>query len=133
MFGVRRNRLAAASGFAGEQAPASQQGVQGVWQIQQKKSAQRHGFKTGEFIVYPAHGVGQIVSIDEQEVAGHKLELFVIDFQKDKMRLKVPVAKATSIGMRKLSEDRLCRARAAGRAGPRPRQAHHVVAPRPGI
>jgi CarD family transcriptional regulator len=72
--------------------------------IQQKKSAQRHGFKTGEFIVYPAHGVGQIVSIDEQVVAGHALELFVIDFQKDKMRLKVPVAKAASIGMRKLSE-----------------------------
>ena len=72
---------------------------------QQKKSAQRHGFKTGEYIVYPAHGVGQISSIDEQEVAGHKLELFVIDFQKDKMRLKVPVAKATSIGMRKLSEE----------------------------
>ncbi|MBB6010955.1 CarD family transcriptional regulator [Aquamicrobium sp. NLF2-7] len=71
----------------------------------QKKSAPtRHGFKSGEFIVYPAHGVGQIVTIEEQEVAGHKLELFVIDFQKDKMRLKVPVAKATSIGMRKLSE-----------------------------
>ncbi|TIU07067.1 MAG: CarD family transcriptional regulator, partial [Mesorhizobium sp.] len=72
---------------------------------QKKSSAARHGFKTGEYIVYPAHGVGQIVSIDEQEVAGHKLELFVIDFQKDKMRLKVPVAKATSIGMRKLSEE----------------------------
>jgi CarD family transcriptional regulator len=72
---------------------------------QKKSTAARHGFKTGEFIVYPAHGVGQIVSIDEQEVAGHKLELFVIDFQKDKMRLKVPVAKATSIGMRKLSEE----------------------------
>ncbi|MDO9306758.1 MAG: CarD family transcriptional regulator, partial [Mesorhizobium sp.] len=73
--------------------------------IPQKKSpAARNGFKTGEFIVYPAHGVGQIVSIDEQEVAGHKLELFVIDFQKDKMRLKVPVAKAATIGMRKLSE-----------------------------
>jgi CarD family transcriptional regulator len=71
----------------------------------QKKSAPtRQGFKSGEFIVYPAHGVGQIVTIEEQEVAGHKLELFVIDFQKDKMRLKVPVAKATSIGMRKLSE-----------------------------
>src|SRR6187431_1906976 len=69
-----------------------------------KKTTQRQGFKTGEFIVYPAHGVGQIVAIDEQEVAGHKLELFVIDFQKDKMRLKVPVAKAVSIGMRKLSE-----------------------------
>jgi CarD family transcriptional regulator len=72
--------------------------------IQQKKTATRQGFKTGEYIVYPAHGVGQIVAIEDQEVAGHKLELFVIDFQKDKMRLKVPVAKATSIGMRKLSE-----------------------------
>ncbi len=72
--------------------------------IQQKKTAARNGFKTTEFIVYPAHGVGQIVAIEEQEVAGHKLELFVIDFQKDKMRLKVPVAKAATIGMRKLSE-----------------------------
>jgi len=73
--------------------------------IQQKKpSAARHGFKTGESIVYPAHGVGNITAIEEQEVAGMKLELFVIDFEKDKMRLKVPVAKAMSIGMRKLSE-----------------------------
>lgn len=70
----------------------------------QKKPAARQGFKTSEFIVYPAHGVGQIVAIEEQVVAGHKLELFVIDFQKDKMRLKVPVAKAATIGMRKLSE-----------------------------
>ncbi|HET7412538.1 MAG TPA: CarD family transcriptional regulator [Pararhizobium sp.] len=72
--------------------------------IQQKKSSQRQGFRTGESIVYPAHGVGQIVAIEEQEVAGHKLELFVIDFEKDKMRLKVPVTKAMTIGMRKLSE-----------------------------
>lgn len=69
-----------------------------------KKSSQRQGFKTGEFIVYPAHGVGQITVIEEQEVAGHSLELFVIEFQKDKMRLKVPVAKALAIGMRKLSD-----------------------------
>src|ERR1044072_5795881 len=71
---------------------------------QKKPSTARHGFKTGESIVYPAHGVGTITSIEEQEVAGMKLELFVIDFEKDKMRLKVPVAKAMSIGMRKLSE-----------------------------
>ena len=70
-----------------------------------KKPAQRQGFKTGESIVYPAHGVGTITAIEEQEVAGMKLELFVIEFEKDKMRLKVPVAKATAIGMRKLSAD----------------------------
>ncbi|MCR9139748.1 MAG: CarD family transcriptional regulator [Alphaproteobacteria bacterium] len=74
---------------------------------QQKKPSQRQGFKTSEFIVYPAHGVGQITAIEEQEVAGHKLELFVIEFEKDKMRLKVPVAKAASIGMRKLAENEL--------------------------
>jgi CarD family transcriptional regulator len=69
-----------------------------------KSVSTRHGFKTGEQIVYPAHGVGMIVSIEEQEVAGMTLELFVIDFEKDKMRLKVPVAKAQAIGMRKLAE-----------------------------
>lgn len=69
-----------------------------------KKSAVRNGFKTSEYIVYPAHGVGQIVSIEEQEIAGLKLDLFVIVFEKDKMTLRVPTAKADSVGMRKLAE-----------------------------
>ena len=69
-----------------------------------KKTTQRQGFKTSEFIVYPSHGVGQIVAIEEQEVAGAKLELFVINFVKDKMTLRVPTAKIASVGMRKLAE-----------------------------
>jgi CarD family transcriptional regulator len=69
-----------------------------------KKATQRQGFKTNEYIVYPAHGVGQIVSIEEQEVAGYKLELFVINFIKDKMTLRVPTAKIATVGMRKLAE-----------------------------
>ncbi len=69
-----------------------------------KKTTQRQGFKTSEFIVYPSHGVGQIVSIEEQEVAGIKLELFVISFVKDKMTLRVPTAKIATVGMRKLAE-----------------------------
>jgi len=69
-----------------------------------KNSVNRHGFKLSEFVVYPAHGVGQIVSIEEQEVAGFKLELFVINFAKDKMTLRVPVGKVTGVGMRKLSD-----------------------------
>ena len=63
----------------------------------------KHEFKAGDFIVYPTHGVGRIQSVDEQEVAGTKLELFVIAFDKDKMILRVPTAKAKAIGMRKLS------------------------------
>jgi len=70
-----------------------------------KKSVQRLGFKTGEYVVYPAHGVGMIVSIEEQEVAGLTLELFVINFEQDKLTLRVPVAKIKSVGMRKLAEE----------------------------
>ena len=70
-----------------------------------KKPAVRNGFKTNEHIVYPAHGVGQIVAIEEQEIAGMKLELYVIVFEKDKMTLRVPMAKAEQVGMRKLAED----------------------------
>ncbi len=72
--------------------------------VPKKPTGQRHGFKTNEFIVYPAHGVGQIVAIEEQEIAGLSLELFVITFEKDKMTLRVPTGKHESVGMRKLAE-----------------------------
>ena len=64
-------------------------------------------FRPDEYVVYPAHGVGQIISIEEQEVAGLTLELFVISFEKDKMTLRVPTNKATEIGMRSLSSPRI--------------------------
>ena len=60
-------------------------------------------FRPDDFVVYPTHGVGRIVSIEEQEVAGLRLEMFVISFEKDKMTLRVPTARATEIGMRGLS------------------------------
>ena len=60
-------------------------------------------FRPNEYVVYPAHGVGQIVSVEDQQVAGISLELFVISFEKDKMTLRVPTNKAIQIGMRSLS------------------------------
>jgi CarD family transcriptional regulator len=61
-------------------------------------------FNATEYIVYPAHGVGQITSIEEQTVAGASLEFFVIFFAKSKMTLRVPVRKAANVGMRKPSD-----------------------------
>jgi CarD family transcriptional regulator len=76
--------------------------------VEEKKVVtQRQGFKANEFVVYPAHGVGQILAIEEQEIAGAKLELFVINFIKDKMTLRVPTAKVANVGMRKLSDPAL--------------------------
>jgi CarD family transcriptional regulator len=64
----------------------------------------RFGFKANDFVVYPAHGVGQIVAIEEQTVAGASLEFFVVYFAKTKMTLRVPTPKAANLGMRKLSD-----------------------------
>jgi CarD family transcriptional regulator len=79
-----------------EEAPAAAKAL--------KSASQRQGFKLNEFVVYPAHGVGQIAAIEEQEVAGFKLELFVISFSKDKLTLRVPTSKVTGVGMRKISD-----------------------------
>jgi CarD family transcriptional regulator len=84
-----------------EKAAASRQ----LMTAQKKPVNQRHGFKASEFIVYPAHGVGKIVGIEEQEIAGMALELFVINFEKEKLTLRVPTGKLQSVGMRKLSEE----------------------------
>ncbi|MFO1033757.1 MAG: CarD family transcriptional regulator [Hyphomicrobiales bacterium] len=61
-------------------------------------------FKVGELVVYPAHGVGKISNIEEQEIAGVKLELYIVDFEKEKLRLKVPTNRAEQKGMRHLAD-----------------------------
>jgi CarD family transcriptional regulator len=60
-------------------------------------------FKPEDFVVYPTHGVGRVTGIETQEISGMKLTLFVVHFEKDKMTLRVPVAKASTVGMRRLS------------------------------
>ena len=66
-------------------------------------SKKKQDFSPDEFVVYPAHGVGQIINIETQDVAGIELELFVVSFEKDKMTLRVPTHKALEVGMRPLS------------------------------
>ncbi len=84
---------------------AAARGAMGAMAAAKKPVSARHGFKTNEFVVYPAHGVGRIVGIEEQEIAGMSLELFVITFDKEKLTLRVPTGKLASIGMRKLAEE----------------------------
>ena len=58
-------------------------------------------------MVYPTHGVGKVVSVEIQEIAGHRLKLFVISFDRDRMTLRVPVTKASTSGLRKLSSRKM--------------------------
>ena len=76
-------------------------------------------FAEGQKIVYPAHGVGTVTAIEQQQVAGMTLEVYVVSFDQDKMILRVP----TEAGRRRTQNPR--------RQGPH--QAHHVVAPRSGV
>ena len=67
------------------------------------KATNKLSFKQEEMVVYPTHGVGQITAIEIEEIAGLELQLYVIKFEKEKMTLRVPVGKASSVGMRGLS------------------------------
>ena len=60
-------------------------------------------FTTGDYVVYPTHGVGRIDAIETQSIAGMELKLIVIRFDKEKMTLRVPIEKAKASGLRKLS------------------------------
>lgn len=67
------------------------------------KSKSTAMFRINDYVVYPSHGVGKVVAIEEQLIADAPLEMFVINFEKYKMTLRVPVSKAESVGMRSLS------------------------------
>lgn len=69
-----------------------------------KKTTSKIAFNSGEFVVYPAHGVGKVTDISTQKIGGAELELIVVNFDKDKMTLRVPLSKAESVGLRKISE-----------------------------
>jgi CarD family transcriptional regulator len=63
-------------------------------------------FDVGDYVVYPKHGVGRVIELQNSEIAGMQLELYVLRFEKEKMTLRVPINKAESVGMRKLSSDK---------------------------
>ena len=60
-------------------------------------------FRKGDFVVYPTHGVGKVMGVEMHNIAGHKLQLITIRFEKDRMTLRVPVSKAQNSGLRRLS------------------------------
>lgn len=62
-------------------------------------------FSSGEYVVYPTHGVGKVTNIAKQTIAGSELELLVVNFDKDKMTLRVPMTKLDKVGLRKIADD----------------------------
>tara|TARA_Y100000588_G_scaffold115606_1_gene126647 strand:- start:369 stop:884 length:516 start_codon:yes stop_codon:yes gene_type:complete len=72
--------------------------------VTKKKAAKQESeYKVGNWVVYPTHGVGKVMGLEDQEIAGTKLKLIVISFEKDRMTLRVPVNKTEHSGLRRLS------------------------------
>lgn len=65
--------------------------------------AAKKGFGVGEYVVYPTHGVGRIMGIEAEKIGEYELKVFVINFEKDKMTLRVPVTRAEAAGLRAIS------------------------------
>ena len=68
-----------------------------------KKITVHNPYANGEYVVYPAHGVGKVSDVTKQTIAGTELDLIVVNFDKDKMTLRIPMAKAETTGLRKIS------------------------------
>ena len=64
-------------------------------------------YKAGDFVVYPTHGVGKVTGVEKLEIAGQTLDLVIITFDRDRMTLRVPIDKAPSSGLRKLSSKKI--------------------------
>ncbi len=65
--------------------------------------SQKIEFAEGDLVVYPAHGVGRVDGIEELTIGDQAVRLYAISFEKDRMKLKVPVEKAEESGLRRLS------------------------------
>lgn len=63
-------------------------------------------FDTGEYVVYPTHGVGKVADITKQTIAGTELELLVVNFDREKMTLRIPTSKLNRVGLRKISDEK---------------------------
>ena len=63
----------------------------------------KDGFLPDQYVVYPSHGVGKVIEIEKREIAGQLLEMYVIEFEKEKMTQRVPIGKIKENGVRKVS------------------------------
>ena len=96
-------------------------------------AAKALSFDVGDYVVYPKHGVGRVVELQSTEIAGMQLELYVLRFEKERMTLRVPINKAEASACASCRPTRRMKEALDHPEGQAQGQAHHVVAPRPGI
>ena len=64
-------------------------------------------FKIGEIVVYPKHGVGEIIKIESLEVGSIKTQFYVVKMEQSKLTIRVPLDKQEEVGLRKISSKKI--------------------------
>lgn len=64
-------------------------------------------FKIGETVVYPKHGVGEIISIEAMEIASIKTKFYIVKMEQAKLTIRVPLDKQEEVGLRKISSKKI--------------------------
>jgi CarD family transcriptional regulator len=65
-------------------------------------AAKRNGYKVGDQVVYPHHGVATIERIEEKEVLGESKQYFVLRLDAGDLTLMVPADSCEQVGIRRL-------------------------------
>ncbi len=60
-------------------------------------------FKIGEVVVYPKHGVGEIVKLESMEISSIKTKFYVVKMEQAKLTIRVPLDKQDEVGLRSIS------------------------------
>ena len=64
-------------------------------------------FKIGETVVYPKHGVGEIIKVESMEIASIKTQFYVVKMEQSKLTIRVPLDKQKEVGLRKISSKKI--------------------------
>tara|TARA_X000000950_G_scaffold274791_1_gene360323 strand:- start:1641 stop:2144 length:504 start_codon:yes stop_codon:yes gene_type:complete len=64
-------------------------------------------FKIGEVVVYPKHGVGEIMKIENMEISNIKTNFYVVKMEQSKLVIRVPIDKKDEVGLRKISSKKI--------------------------
>ena len=71
------------------------------------KSKKNNQFKIGEIVVYPKHGVGEIISIENMEISSIKTQFYIVKMEQAKLTIRVPLDKQNEVGLRKISSKKI--------------------------
>ena len=62
-----------------------------------KQENEKRVYKIKDFVIYPKHGIGQIIAVEKDTIAGIEINFYKIEITKDKLVLTIPTNQQTHL------------------------------------